>query len=94
MRFARKEGAIAAGSQYTAQAGIEVFEKGGNAFDAAVACCFTSFFTEGTLASAAGGGFLLARSAIVGIYLVAPFSGQKWNLTPVQRVLSVTWVTD
>jgi len=35
MQFTKRKGVIAAGSKYTAQAGTEILEKGGNAFDAA-----------------------------------------------------------
>ena len=55
-------GTIAAGHQRTAQAGIEIFRNGGNAFDAAAAAVLATFVTEATLTSAAGGGFLLAHT--------------------------------
>ena len=55
-------GTIAAGHQRTAQAGIEIFRNGGNAFDAAAAAALATFVTEATLTSAAGGGFLLAHT--------------------------------
>lgn len=55
-------GTIAAGHQRTAQAGIEIFRNGGNAFDAATAAVLATFVTEATLTSAAGGGFLLAHT--------------------------------
>ncbi len=55
-------GTIAAGHQKTAQAGIEIFRLGGNAFDAVVAAVLASFVTESALTSAAGGGFLLAHT--------------------------------
>ena len=55
-------GTIAAGHQKTAQAGIEIFRLGGNAFDAAAAAVLASFVTESALTSAAGGGFLLAHT--------------------------------
>ena len=55
-------GTIAAGDLRTAQAGIEIFRNGGNAFDAAAAAVLASFVTEPTLSSAAGGGFLLAHT--------------------------------
>ena len=54
--------AIAAGHQKTAEAGIEMFRLGGNAFDAAVAAILASFVAEPMLTSAAGGGFLLAHT--------------------------------
>lgn len=55
-------GTIAAGHQKTAQAGVEIFQLGGNAFDAAAAAVLASFVTESALTSAAGGGFLLAHT--------------------------------
>ncbi|HCF28560.1 MAG TPA: gamma-glutamyltransferase [Cyanobacteria bacterium UBA11049] len=55
-------GTIAAGDLRTAQAGIEIFRNGGNAFDAAAAAVLASFVIEPTLSSAAGGGFLLAHT--------------------------------
>jgi gamma-glutamyltranspeptidase/glutathione hydrolase len=58
----KTHGTIAAGHQKTAEAGIEIFRLGGNAFDAAVAAVLASFVTESALTSAAGGGFLLAHT--------------------------------
>ncbi len=58
----KTHGAIAAGHQNTALAGIEMFHLGGNAFDAAVAAMLASFVAESILTSAAGGGFLLAHT--------------------------------
>lgn len=55
-------GAIAAGHPQTAEAGLEMFQQGGNAFDAAAAAMLASFVTEATLTSAGGGGFLLAHT--------------------------------
>ncbi|WP_275575071.1 gamma-glutamyltransferase [Neosynechococcus sphagnicola] len=56
-------GAIAAGNPQTAEAGMEMFRLGGNAFDAANAAILASFVTESALTSAGGGGFLLAHTA-------------------------------
>ena len=58
----KTRGVIAAGHQQTAEASIEMFRLGGNAFDAAVAALLASFVTEPGLTSAAGGGFLLAHT--------------------------------
>ena len=58
----KTRGIIAAGHEKTAEAGIEMFRNGGNAFDAAVAAILASFVTEPGLTSAAGGGFLLAHT--------------------------------
>ncbi|HEY9672071.1 MAG TPA: gamma-glutamyltransferase [Waterburya sp.] len=58
----KTRGIIAAGHEKTAEAGIEMFRHGGNAFDAAVAAMLASFVAEPGLTSAAGGGFLLAHT--------------------------------
>src|SRR5919202_2032243 len=58
----KTRGIIAAGHEKTAAAGIEMFQNGGNAFDAAVAAIMASFVAEPGLTSAAGGGFLLAHT--------------------------------
>ena len=58
----KTRGIIAAGHEKTAAAGIEMFQNGGNAFDAAVAAILASFVAEPGLTSAAGGGFLLAHT--------------------------------
>jgi len=55
-------GVISAGHQKTAEAGKEMFNLGGNAFDAAVAAILASFVAEPMLTSPAGGGFLLAHT--------------------------------
>jgi gamma-glutamyltranspeptidase / glutathione hydrolase len=59
----KTKGAIAAGHENTAAAGLEMLAAGGNAFDAAVAAVLTSFVVESTLTSVGGGGFLLAHTA-------------------------------
>jgi gamma-glutamyltranspeptidase / glutathione hydrolase len=58
----KNKGAIAAGSQQTADAGLEMLALGGNAFDAAVAAILASCVVESTLTSVGGGGFLLAST--------------------------------
>jgi gamma-glutamyltranspeptidase/glutathione hydrolase len=55
-------GAIAAGHPKTVEAGRIAFELGGNAFDAIVASTLAAFVVEFTLASAGGGGFILAHT--------------------------------
>ncbi|MBK4731966.1 gamma-glutamyltransferase [Oxynema sp. CENA135] len=60
--LSKTRGTIAAGHPKTAEAGIEMFRLGGNAFDAAVAAMLASFVVESGLTSVAGGGFLLART--------------------------------
>jgi len=54
------EGTIAAGSPGAAEAGAEVLAAGGNATDAALAAMLVAFHVEPLLASAAGGGVMLA----------------------------------
>lgn len=51
---------IAAGHELTAQAGVEILNAGGNAFDAILASLAASCVCEPILSSFAGGGFLLA----------------------------------
>lgn len=58
----KTNGVIAAGHPKTVEAGLTIFEAGGNAFDAAVACILAACVTEPGLTSLAGGGFLLAHS--------------------------------
>lgn len=58
----KTQGAIAAGHPKTAEAGLEMFRLGGNAFDAAIAAVLASFVAEAALTSPAGGGFLLAHT--------------------------------
>ena len=53
------QGAIAAGSRHTAEAGALVLEEGGNAVDACVAAAFAAAVAEGPLIGPAGGGFFL-----------------------------------
>ena len=53
------QGAIAAGSRPTAEAGARVLEEGGNAVDACIAAAFAAAVAEGPLTGPAGGGFLL-----------------------------------
>ncbi len=57
-----RRGIVAAGHETTAQAAIEIFREGGNAFDAALAALFASCVAEPVLSSLGGGGFLLAQS--------------------------------
>jgi gamma-glutamyltranspeptidase/glutathione hydrolase len=54
------QGAIAAGSRHTAEAGALVLEEGGNAVDACVAAAFAAAVAEGPLTGPTGGGFFLA----------------------------------
>jgi gamma-glutamyltranspeptidase/glutathione hydrolase len=70
----KNRGIIAAGHQKTAQAGVEMFALGGNAFDAAIAAVLAAFVVESPLTSAGGGGFLLAHSPDQGNILYDFFS--------------------
>lgn len=56
-------GVVAAGHDKTAEAGREILQLGGNAFDGAVAAMLAACVVEPTLTSLGGGGFLLAHSA-------------------------------
>ncbi len=58
----KQEYAVATGNKYTTEAGKEILEKGGNAFDAILACLWTATVTEPTLVSLGGGGFCLAKA--------------------------------
>lgn len=62
MSYNKVRGIVAAGHEKTAEAGQQMLESGGNAFDAAVAASFASYVAEPTLTSAGGGGFLLAHT--------------------------------
>lgn len=55
------KGAIAAGHDKTAEAGMRMFTLGGNAFDASLAALAAACVVEPVLTSLGGGGFLLAR---------------------------------
>lgn len=81
-------GAIAAGHPATAEAGAEMLRQGGNAFDAVVAAAFTSFFSELTLTSAAGGGFLTGyfgeteECILLDFFVDMPGRGHLGEVTP------------
>ncbi len=53
-------GVISAGDINTAKAGEEILKKGGNAYDAMVACLLAAPLCEPILTSLAGGGFMLS----------------------------------
>ena len=55
-------GTIAAGHEETAHAGKLMLQRGGNAFDAALAAMLASCVAEPSTTSAGGGGFLLAHT--------------------------------
>ncbi len=56
-------GTISAGDINTAKAGEEILKKGGNAYDAMVACLLAAPLCEPILTSLAGGGFMLSAKA-------------------------------
>lgn len=58
----KTKGVIAAGHQKTAEAGIEILNQGGNAFDGAIASVLAAFAVEPMLTSVGGSGFLLAHT--------------------------------
>ncbi|MDF1551833.1 MAG: gamma-glutamyltransferase [Deferrisomatales bacterium] len=66
-------GAVAAGSKITAEAGAGMLRAGGNAVDAAVAACFATAAGEPVLTSLAGGGAMLVRGAASGEVTVCDF---------------------
>ncbi|MFT5194583.1 MAG: gamma-glutamyltranspeptidase/glutathione hydrolase [Cellvibrionaceae bacterium] len=56
MNHTHQKGVVAAGSQQTVQAGVDILSAGGNAVDAAVGAAFASFVAEGSLVNFCGGG--------------------------------------
>ena len=74
--------ALACGDEITAKVGEEILKEGGNAFDSAVASCFTATVCEPALTSAGGGGLLTAiveeREAIfVDFFVNTPLRKEK-----------------
>jgi len=82
-RTVRKKthGIVSAGNKYTAEAAIQMFEAGGNAFDAALAAMTASCIAEASLTSLGGGGFLMAHSQQTGESILFDFFAQ----TPLKR---------
>jgi gamma-glutamyltranspeptidase / glutathione hydrolase len=70
------QGAIAAGSRPTAEAGARVLEVGGNAVDACIAAAFAAAVVEGPLTGPTGGGFFLAwvdgEATVLDCFFAAP----------------------
>jgi gamma-glutamyltranspeptidase / glutathione hydrolase len=70
------QGAIAAGSRPTAEAGARVLEEGGNAVDACIAAAFAAAVAEGPLTGPTGGGFFLAwvdgEATVLDCFFAAP----------------------
>lgn len=81
----RQHGCVAAGHEFTAQAGAEILRAGGNAVDAAVTSACMSFITEPVLTGAGGGGFLLLRQPDGTSILLDGFARM-----PERRIESVT----
>ncbi len=88
----KQEYAVATGNKYTTEAGKEILEKGGNAFDAILACLWTATVTEPTLVSLGGGGFCLTKkkgkeAELFDFFTQTPkinkFQGSKVNFYPV-----------
>ncbi len=88
-------GAVSSGHPLTSAAAVEVLQKGGNAFDAAVAAGFASAVTEPFLTSLGGGGFLLAhikrdrRDILYDFFVDAPGKGSKIKGRPEMRAVEV-----
>lgn len=66
-------GAIAAGSIPTAEAGAEILAQGGNAVDAAIAACFAVAAGEPTITSLGGAGVMIIHAADTGETTVCDF---------------------
>lgn len=67
-------GAIAAGHEETLESAEEILKTGGNAFDAAIAGCFTLFAAEPCMGSAGAGGFAMCHSVEDGTHLLDFFT--------------------
>lgn len=67
-------GAIAAGHQDTLEAAEEILRAGGNAFDAAIAACFSLFASEPCMGSAGAGGFAMCHSVAEGTHVLDFFT--------------------
>ncbi len=75
---------IAAGSRHTSRAGLHALEKGGNAWDAAIAALAMAFVAEPLLASPGGGGYLLS-DPVNGDAEVLDFFAQTPGLSPAEN---------
>ena len=79
-----ENGMVVAESVEAAEAGIEIFEKGGNAVDAAVATSLASCTCEPAMASLGGGGaaliYLADEDRVVAIEFEGPSPGQPQKI--------------
>ena len=87
----KTRGVVSGGCELTARAGIEMLERGGNAFDAAVAATAATFLTESCLTSPAGGGFMMAHTAegktvLYDFFTNVPGLGPATPATPATKV--------
>ena len=85
---------VATGHPLVSGAAVEILQKGGNAFDAAVGAGFAGAVAEQTLTSLGGGGFLLARTnqgeeVLFDFFTDTPGRGLK-NLDPDPHFFPVT----
>ncbi len=89
------KGAAASGHPLTTGAACEMFRRGGNAFDAAVAAGFASVVAEPVLSSLGGGGFLMAHVAdrgedvVYDFFVDAPGRGASFSETPVLEPVEI-----
>lgn len=84
------KGLIVSNHPLASSAGIEMFARGGNAFDAAIASLFALTVVEPMMVSIFGAGFFTLRSAdgkieIIDNYAVAPKAAAEDMFTPVEE---------
>lgn len=88
---AASRGVVVANHPLASGAGVEMFARGGNAFDAAVASLFALTVVEPMMVSIFGAGFFVARAAETGRietvdnYAVAPKAATEDMYAPVER---------
>jgi len=85
------QGVVVANHPLASAAGVEMFARGGNAFDAAVASLFALTVVEPMMVGIFGAGFFVVREAETGSietvdnYAVAPKAATEGMYTPVER---------